>query len=101
MLGWWTEPNESGGKPLLARSRERGHGVDVLSQVVGGSLVGRPGTRPAICHAIRELRMCLATGEAAGTNLHGVLPFQHCPGRFESKREGQINFMGRVVFLAA
>jgi hypothetical protein len=45
--------------------------------------------------------VCLATGEAAGANLQGVLRLQHSPGRFEWKGEGQINFMGRVVFLDA
>jgi len=43
----------------------------------------------------------LATGEAAGAILQRMLRFQHSPGGFASKGEGQINFMGRVVFLGA
>src|SRR5262249_325918 len=71
----------------------------LFSQFVDGSLVARsgtdPGTRPAICHAIREPRVCLATGEASGANLYGVLRFQHGQVRFRIEREGQIIFYGR------
>src|SRR5262249_13520424 len=44
---------------------------------------------PAICHAIRERRVCLATAEAAGANLHEVLRFQHSPNRLEKDLAGE------------
>jgi hypothetical protein len=41
MLGWWTEPNESGGKPLLARffSRASGHPTRNLPRYPGATHV--------------------------------------------------------------
>src|SRR5262249_43513525 len=40
---------------------------------------GALATRPAICHATRETRVWLATGEAAGANFQEVLRSQHSP----------------------
>jgi hypothetical protein len=74
----------------------------LLSQFVGGSLVGRsgrnPGTRPAICHAIREPRVCLTTGGAAGREFARSVAFSTRSG---SKEKYRSFFMGRVVFLGA
>jgi hypothetical protein len=55
---------------------------------------GKASTRgPAICHALRELRVCLATAEAASANLHEVLRFQHSPSRSEKDLAGEARAM--------